>query len=296
MWPWMQQNFGGFSPMYGMGGGYGQQMGGAAPWGGMQPQYQPPQQPMQGAAQGDARIDKLKGRVNNLQEQWKGADTTSQAAIQGRIDQMQGRIKGLRQDRRQGEGQFAQPAGGAQPEPGMGQNFAQYSSGMPMGGFNPWGSGMNFGGMPWGMPNMGQYRAQMEPAMYNPNSNQGGAAPQAKAPTSVPPMKPQQPQPGWTGGPTAMGGNSFNSPFGDLVLGSTGNNNVFQKNGGSGNDLYHYDPTAGWKHMTADEYKGYGDYNYADPRTMGAAAGQKMQNWTMKNGMWQGQVGTGAYA
>lgn len=155
--------------------------------------------------------------------------------------------------------------------------------------------------------------------MYNPGANQGGAAPQGanrpgmqyrqdrrqarqgEAGPGAPnpgaqPVAPQQGG-GWNPGttPTSMGGNSFNSPFGDLVVSSTGNGNVFQRNGGDGNDLYHYDPTAGWKHMTADEYKGYGDYNYQDPRAFGGA-GQKMQNWTQKNGMWQGMQGSGAYA
>ena len=52
MWPWMNQ---GFSPMYGMGGGFG------SGWGGYQ-QYQP--QAPSGADQGNARIDKLRNRVS----------------------------------------------------------------------------------------------------------------------------------------------------------------------------------------------------------------------------------------
>ena len=107
MWPYDMNQ--GFPQM----GGYGQQMGNGG-FGQYQPQAT-------GADQGNARIDKLKGRVSNLQEQMKGAGTQDMAGIQARMDQMQGRIKGLRKDRRQGEGQYAAPQqaqGGAQPTVG----------------------------------------------------------------------------------------------------------------------------------------------------------------------------------
>lgn len=112
--------------------------------------------------------------------------------------------------------------------------------------------------------------------------------------------------PGWdpTTTPTSMG-NIFDTQWGRLVPSSTGNQNVMQLE----NDptkLFHYDPNAvgqdgagakgGWKSMTPEKYQSYGDYNYVDPRTAGAAASPMMQSWEKKGGLMQGKVGTGAYA
>lgn len=361
MWPNM--NGFGFSPMYGMGGGFG---GYPQMQGGFQ-SYQP--QAPSGAQQGDARIDKLRGRVSNLQEQMKGAGTEQMAGMQARMDQMQGRIKGLRQDRRQGEGMYAQPQGqqgGAQPMPMQNAPTAgpQYGGGF-MGGASPWGGspwgqqggfgmnpmggGMQFGGMPWGMPNMGGQRAWMQPQMmpqggYNPQAGQqqGLAAPQGKMPAGTPVApRPQQggntgsspmpvgangtsSHPGliwWNGveildvgnytdqwgnittrdayaqrrkdlakfGPGGMlDGSMFKTKFGDLVQSSNGNSNIYKVNGGGENDLYHYDPQEGWKHMTADEYQKYGDYNYYNPLesqdAARAAGAQTYDYWMSGNG------------
>lgn len=55
---------------------------------------------------------------------------------------------------------------------------------------------------------------------------------------------------------------NINGQWLDLVTSSGGNSNVYKVNGQSGDDLYHYDPNQGWKHMTLDEYRGYGDYDY----------------------------------
>jgi hypothetical protein len=334
------------------GGGFGgwPQMGGWGMGGGYQPQAPT------GAMQGDARIDKLRGRVSNLQEQMKGAGTEQMAGIQARMDQMQGRIKGLRQDRRQGEGLYAQPQGqaeaGQMQQQGGGQDYwtaARMRNAQPM----PMGGGMNFGGMPWGMPNMGGQRAWMQPQMmpqvmpqggYNPQAGQqqGLAAPQGKMPAGTPVApRPQQggntgsspmpvgangtsSHPGliwWNGveildvgnytdqwgnittrdayaqrrkdlakfGPGGMlDGSMFKTKFGDLVQSSNGNSNIYKVNGGGENDLYHYDPQEGWKHMTADEYQKYGDYNYYNPLesqdAARAAGAQTYDYWMSGNG------------
>jgi len=284
MWPWMNQ---GFSPMYGMGGGFG------SGWGGYQ-QYQP--QAPSGADQGNARIDKLRNRVSNLQEQWKGAGTEQQAGIQGRIDQMQGRIKGLRQDRRQGEGLYAQPQGqaeaGQMQQQGGGQDYwtaARMRNAQPM----PMGGGMNFGGMPWGMPNMGGMRNWMQPQMGNYNP-QAGQNEMAKAPN--PGAQPVAPRQGGTP-QSYYEGSQFNTQFGNLVPASVGNGNIYKQNGSDGQTLYHYDPTAGWKSMTNQEYQGYNnpaDF-YQDPNQYAAQAGGNRNDYQMRNGMWQTQLGTGTY-
>lgn len=106
--------------------------------------------------------------------------------------------------------------------------------------------------------------------------------------------------------PTSMG-NMFETQWGRLVPSSTGNQNVFQLE----NDptkLFHFDPNAvgkdgagargGWKSMTPESYRSYGDYNYKDPRQFGAAASPMMQQWERnpKTGMIQGKAGTGSYA
>ena len=85
---------------------------------------------------------------------------------------------------------------------------------------------------------------------------------------------------------------------------SGGNSNVFRRADGDDSTLYHFDPNAigndgagakgGWKSMSQDAYRGYGDYNYADPYN-DPRAQARMQNWTKQNGLIQGQVGTGAY-
>lgn len=301
--------------MYGMGGGFG---GG---WGGYQ-QYQP--QAPSGADQGNARIDKLRNRVSNLQEQWKGAGTEQQAGIQGRIDQMQGRIKGLRQDRRQGEGLYAQPQagaqgqqGGAQPEParygggnqmnGMAQYFGQLPQGFgqQQGGYgmNPWAQ--QSGGM--GMAGFGGWAGQQ--FGYNPGANfrpsdpnqinlmgpqQSQAAPQGKMPAG----SPVAPRPQQGGAPQSYyEGSQFNTQFGNLVPASVGNGNIYKQNGSDGQDLFHYDPQAGWKHMTNQEYQGYNNPAsfYQDPNQYAAQAGGNRNDYQMRNGMWQTQLGTGTY-
>lgn len=91
---------------------------------------------------------------------------------------------------------------------------------------------------------------------------------------------------------------TFNSPNGRLVQSSVGNGNIYTREGGNGNDLYHYDPNVGWKHMTADEYRGYNNPSdfYKDPTQYAAQAGGVKQQWERKNGLIQGKVGTGVYA
>lgn len=74
----------------------------------------------------------------------------------------------------------------------------------------------------------------------------------------------------------------------DLVQSSGGNSNVYKVNGGSEDQLYYYDPQYGWRHMTGDEYKGYGDYNYYNPAQsqadMKAAGAQTNEFWANGGG------------
>lgn len=90
-------------------------------------------------------------------------------------------------------------------------------------------------------------------------------------------------------GPGGMlDGSMFKTKFGDLVQSSNGNSNIYKVNGGGENDLYHYDPQEGWKHMTADEYQKYGDYNYYNPLesqdAARAAGAQTYDYWMSGNG------------
>jgi len=69
--------------------------------------------------------------------------------------------------------------------------------------------------------------------------------------------------------PSAYKGGFYNTPFGMLTTASGGDGRIFQQNGG-GDLLYNYDPDQGWKSMTQDEYRGYGDganqgQGYYDP-------------------------------
>lgn len=91
---------------------------------------------------------------------------------------------------------------------------------------------------------------------------------------------------------------NFNSPFGQLVVSSGGNGNVFKKLEGDDGRLYHWDPQNNWRSMTQDEYRGYGDYNYQDPRQHAAAAGGIKQDFAYNpnSKLIQGKVGTGSYA
>jgi hypothetical protein len=76
-------------------------------------------------------------------------------------------------------------------------------------------------------------------------------------------------------------------------LSVTGN----KQNGSDGQDLFHYDPQAGWKHMTNQEYQGYNNPAsfYQDPNQYAAQAGGNRNEYEMRNGMWQTQLGTGTY-
>lgn len=166
------------------------------------------------------------------------------------------------------------------------------------GGFNPWG-GMQGGGMNDFIRSSMMYGANApmyaNQGGYNPNANQGGAAPQGKMPTSVPPQKPQQ---GPQGAPQSYyEGSQFNTQFGNLVPASVGNGNIYKQNGSDGQTLYHYGPTAGWKSMTNQEYQGYNnpaDF-YQDPNQYAAQAGGNRNDYQMRNGMWQTQLGSGTY-
>jgi len=69
--------------------------------------------------------------------------------------------------------------------------------------------------------------------------------------------------------PSAYKGGFYNTPFGMLTTASVGDGRIFQQNGG-GDLLYNYNPDQGWKSMTQDEYRGYGDganqgQGYYDP-------------------------------
>lgn len=315
------------SPMQGFGGGG---------WGGGGPQmmhgFGPPmgwgQAPQQAAPENPdvGQLPQMKTQLDRMRTR-AAAGTGDQTKLQGRIDSLQGRVRDARQARRQGN---AQPAGGAQPEPGMGQNFAQYLMGGPqMGGAAMWGGGrpqgydgmqQGFGMNPYQMGGMQNWMQPMNGG-YNPQQGMSGQMPQGAnrpgmqyrqdrrqarqgaeaapgANPGSPPVAPQQPQQGgWNPGTTPTGmGNMFETQFGRLVPSSVGNQNVFQRENDP-NTLYSYNPQQGWKSMTPDEYRGYGETNYADPRQFGAAANPMMQQWQKNaSGMWAGKVGTGSYA
>jgi hypothetical protein len=198
---------------------------------------------------------------------------------------------------------------------GINQGFSGFNTGNSMsmpGGMQSWGMGGMGGG---GMGGMGGYNppqgGQMQGSAPAP---QGAQRPgmeyrqdRRQARRQGGPEASSMPQPqqgGWNPltTPTSMG-NVFQTGWGNLVPSSTGNQNVFQREGDP-SMLFHYDPNAadgagakgGWKSMTPDAYSGYGDYNYQDPRQFGAAANPMMQHWTQKNGLIQGMVGTGSYS
>lgn len=197
-----------------------------------------------------------------------------------------------------GPGGFG-PAGG---KPGAPQGAAGGGAGEAGG----------YGGKP-GAPAAAGGAAGADPNAQQASSGKPGAPPAAAGANGAQPEAGAAPSaaegfgskaPGWdpTTTPTSMG-NIFDTQWGRLVPSSTGNQNVMQLE----NDptkLFHYDPNAadgagakgGWKSMTPESYRSYGDYNYVDPRTAGAAASPMMQSWEKKGGLMQGKVGTGAYA
>lgn len=74
----------------------------------------------------------------------------------------------------------------------------------------------------------------------------------------------------------------YDTPFGRLTSSSGGNANIFKQQGGDESTLYHYDPNQGWKSMTQQEYRGYGDgarqgQGYADPSQYAGAGAVKQQ-------------------
>lgn len=317
------------SPMQGFGGGG---------WGGGGPQmmhgFGPPmgwgQAPQQAAPENPdvGQLPQMKTQLDRMRTR-AAAGTGDQTKLQGRIDSLQGRVRDARQARRQGN---AQPAGGAQPEPGMGQNFAQYLMGGPqMGGAAMWGGGrpqgydgmqQGFGMNPYQMGGMQNWMQPMNGG-YNPQQGMSGQMPQganrpgmqyrqdrrqarqggpeaAQAPNpGAQPVAPQQGTPNQTGVPqNYYEAGMFDTPFGQLVPSSTGNGNVYKKNGSDGNDLYYYDPSAGWKHMSAQEYQGYNNPAsfYQDPNQYAGAAGARQSQYAMRNGMWQQMPGSGTNA
>jgi len=205
---------------------------------------------------------------------------------------------------------------------GMGGNGFGGPGGGMQGGFNPWGGmfGNGFGnpgggyagwqtggGVGGGMghaalvpPPTPQQMQEINAAGALRSQRQGRPSPYNP---SAPPATPQMG--GWNPltTPTSMG-NMFETQWGRLVPSSTGNQNVFQREGDP-SMYFHYDPSAqdgvgamgGWKSMSPEAYAGYGDYAYKDPRQFGAAANPMMQQWTRgPGGFIQGMVGTGAYA
>jgi hypothetical protein len=280
--PWMMG-----PPMGGYGGGFPQM----SQWGGFSPQYQmQAQQPQQmsGAQRGDARLDRLTGRMSNLQEQWKGADTTQQAALQGRMDTLRGKVKGLRQDRRHGTGLYdasAAPQQGGQPEPAMAPYGYAHSMPAPNGGAGFGG----FGG--WGMPPWGGYRPQMS-TMGAPQGENTGR--QQSAPSQGGPAQ----NPGSGFGQSAAGhpqygpyeAGNYDTQFGNLVQSNSGQG-FLAKSINGGDQQYGYNPAAGWQLATNENMGGFvNPYDYA--QQAGARRGQYQQ----KNGFWQTMPGTGTYA
>lgn len=262
MWPWMNQ---GFSPMYGMGGGF--------------QQYQPQVEPMQysqGAMKDMQRRDRMEGRVGNLndrigalQEQYKGAGSGDQAGIQDRISALQGRATGLqgkldagtganrigmqyRRERRQ-----MQNAGGYNPQAQMQQPppFSMFGmGGMGMGGMN---FGMPFGGMNYGSM-FGNYNPTMGQPQQAPQQPQ--AAPQqSRAPGGAP--------------PSFYEAGQYNTPYGLLVQSNSGNGNLMKLNNSNDGRQFYFDPTTkSWNVATQDQLN---QGNFANPYDYAKDAGAK---------------------
>lgn len=120
----------------------------------------------------------------------------------------------------------------------------------------------------------------------------------------------QQGTPAQTGVPQSFYESGvYDTPWGTLVQDSGGQGNVFRRLGANGADdgmRFHYDPRAagtdgagqkaGWKSMTVDAMRGYGNYNYANPYEYAQQAGARRTDYQQKNGLWQAKVGTGTYA
>lgn len=255
------------------------------------------------------RINTLQGRMGDLQGKMDAGGGANRMGMEYRRERRQAKNAGT----------YDPQAQGGQPEPAMWQggmmpgmggsrgymlpdgSFSNTSmggmgfGGMGFGGYGGWQSGGGMGGMgemayrggmPQGMFPQPQYRTQ------EAGQNQGGATPVAPY---NPAAQPQAQGGGWNPLTQATGmGNIFDTSFGRLVPSSVGNQNVFQREGDA-STLYNYNPTQGWKSMTPEEYRGYGETNYADPRQY-AAANPMMQQWTQRNGLIQGMQGTGAYA
>jgi len=271
------------------------------------------------------RMDRLQGRMDRLQGNMGDPNATgaNRAGMGWRQERRQAKRDGSYDPNAQGGygigglGAWGFSQGGGMSEEDM-RNAKPMPMPMPMlpggrepgritGGFNPWG-GM-FGGMQGGYPPMGGMREMINWTNGGPPMGgmpqQGAQRPTPAAPynPSAPPATPQMG--GWNPltTPTSMG-NMFETQWGRLVPSSTGNQNVFQREGDP-SMYFHYDPSAqdgvgamgGWKSMSPEAYAGYGDYAYKDPRQFGAAANPMMQQWTRgPGGFIQGMVGTGAYA
>lgn len=264
------------------------------------------------------RINTLQGRMGDLQGKMDAGGGANRMGMEYRRERRQAKNAGTYDPQAQGgQPEPAMMQGGFNPWGGMG---GMGMGGMGFGGYGGWQSGGGMGGMgegmfrPNGMPQMGN----MVPNAPMAGQRYGGPTPMGQSygstaggtamldsmggPTSVPPYNPQAPaaQPqaqggGWNPLTQATGmGNMFDTSFGRLVPSSVGNQNVFQREGDA-STLYNYNPTQGWKSMTPEEYRGYGETNYADPRQF-AAANPMMQQWTQRNGLIQGMQGTGAYA
>lgn len=235
-------------------------------------------------------------------------------------------LKAYRQQRRRGErpGQGAPVGkpigGGGGGTPGGSGGSGQGGPGTPpTNGTGDWGKDMNYGqkpGAPAGGANGAQQGASGKPgspagadaATAGGGGGGGGAGggaggaggkPGAPAPATPPAPAGGNGSPDGATPPSWYEAGRFNgTPFGDLVQGNTGNGNIYKKLNGSDQDLYHYDPTQGWKHMTAQEYAGYGNDPsfYKDPNQYAAQAGAQKSEMEKRNGLWQTKVGSGTYA
>jgi len=201
---------------------------------------------------------------------------------------------------------------------GFGGNAANNGGGSGVvngpGGFGPAGGGMDWKGQPTqasgaggGDGGAGQKWGAPPPAAGGNTTNPTFNTPSTQALDAA--------LPGGGGGPGggAPGGfyeaGVYDTPWGTLVQDSGGQGNVFRRLGANGADdgmRFHYDPRAagtdgagqkaGWKSMTIDAMRGYGDYNYANPYEHAAAAGARKTEWERSpSGFMQAKVGTGTY-
>lgn len=277
------------------------------------------------------RINTLQGRMGDLQGKMDAGGGANRMGMEYRRERRQAKNAGTYDPQAQGgQPEPAMMQGGFNPWGGMGgmgmggMGFGGYGGWQSGGGMGGMGEMAYRGGMPQGMYPQPQYRTQ------EAGQNQTGATPVGPYNPQASANGPNQPAPPgleWYKGvliPAHSGrpgdqytdqfGNvtdkegyyqrqqagvngmldpqTFSTKFGNLVTSSSGNSNVYKRQGDDPSGmLFHYDPNQGWKSMTPEEYAGYGDYQYFNPMSSmdaARAAGAQTRDWWNKNGAQSG--------